>query len=224
VDIGIGIPEGQQQNIFQEFVRMCRRRNDSQVSGLGIGLSYAWKAVQYLPEHELRMNSQLGRGSDFQLYLPIAENFSSADPVFHHNNQQPLSGRLIFVIEDDKQVLNALAKQLEGWGCLVECASSLAELHQILNETLRPPDLVITDFYLAENETAHQIIATVHAECGSVPILILSAHGISLADKIRLPENTELLRKPVVGEVLLGVVRRAIENNEISPTNKILHY
>ncbi len=66
-DSGIGIADELHDEIFEEFFR-CHR---GQTHGLGIGLSYALKATECLPNHSLQVYSRLHHGSDFQLCLPV---------------------------------------------------------------------------------------------------------------------------------------------------------
>ncbi len=69
-DSGIGIDKEHHTAIFKEFFR-CHNPLIRDTDGLGIGLAYSIKAVEYLPKHSLQVHSRLNRGSDFQLCLPI---------------------------------------------------------------------------------------------------------------------------------------------------------
>jgi len=195
-DTGIGIAEKQKHEIFKEFYRGQRRQEDRSVQGLGIGLAYVIKAIEHLPGHELSLNSQINRGSDFQISLPVAEVSPSCAAVVGSELDACVAKRFVLIVDDDPDVRNALAEQLTGWGCIVQTAGSKAETLALLSDNLRPPDLLITDFYLDKQETAHDIIAAVEADCGPVAILILSAHAISCEDKAKLPDTIFLLRKP----------------------------
>lgn len=207
-DSGPGIADSMREDIFKEFFRSNRRQSDSHLQGLGIGLAYVSTATQCLPEHSLQLYSRPGRGSDFQLYLPIAvtpPNRSCVMPLGFG-----FTGSFVFVVDDDLEVLDAMVKQLIAWGCLVQHASTQAETLSALAENLRTPDLLITDFYLQDQETAHDIIAAVHADCGPVPTLILSARAISDQEKAKLPANTQLLRKPAGATKLMETMARAM--------------
>jgi signal transduction histidine kinase/CheY-like chemotaxis protein len=208
-DTGIGISEPQKDSVFKDFYRGHRRRQDPHVYGLGIGLAYVLKAVELLPRHSLDFYSQPNLGSDFQIRLPIAIEPALGTKLQTLINSD-LADSFIFIVDDDQAVLDALAKQLLTQGCLVQKARSKAELEIALIDTLRPPDLLICDFYLTEDETAHDIIATLEADCGPVPTLILSAHAISDADKARWSSNTLLLRKPASAAVLFETIAKAL--------------
>ncbi len=207
-DTGVGISEEMHEHIFKEFYRGGRRQSDAQVYGLGIGLSYVLKATQHLPGHLLEYSSRLNRGSDFTVSLPVGQIMSSGHCA--SETQSDLSGSFILAVDDDALVLNALAEQLRSWGCLVQQAKSKAETLDCLADIIRPPDLLITDFYLDNHETAHDIIAIVQADCGHVPALILSAHTIPYAEKAKWPENTLLLRKPANAAELMATMAKAL--------------
>ena len=204
---GSGIADELQGEIFKEFFRCHRRQADTQAHGLGIGLAYALKATERLPNHSLQVYSRLYQGSDFQLCLPV---IGTAPQRISALPQQPNFTNCFVFIVDNHQDLNAMAEQLTAWGCLVQKAASTAETHAALAENFRLPDLLITNFYLDDNETALDIIAAIQADCGPVPTLILSAHAIPTEDKAKFPENTLLLRKPAGEAVLMEMMAKAM--------------
>jgi signal transduction histidine kinase len=66
-DTGAGIPADQQQQVFQEFVRL----DPHAAPGAGVGLAISQKIVQALGG-ELTLTSEAGQGSRFVLWLPAA--------------------------------------------------------------------------------------------------------------------------------------------------------
>lgn len=208
VDSGAGIVETMREDIFKEFFRSNRRQSDIHAQGLGIGLAYVSAATKCLPQHSLRLYSRPGRGSDFQLYMPVAES------VPHMGAVMPLgyglAGSFVMVVDYDCKVLDAITKQLVTWGCLVQALSCKKETLAALAENIRAPDLLISDFYLQDRETAHDIIEAVHADCGPIPTIILSARAIPDQEKAKLPANTLLLRKPAGAAKLMETMACAL--------------
>lgn len=207
-DSGAGIDEALREDIFKEFFRGNRRQVDAHAQGLGIGLAYVAAAAKCLPEHGLQLYSRLGQGSDFQLYLPVAATVKQTAAVMPLG--YGIAGSFVLVVDDDAEVLNAMVKQLTAWGCLVQSAFSLAETRAALAENIRNPDLLITDFYLQNRETGHDIIAAVQADCGPLPTLILSARAIPDQEKAKLPASTVLLRKPAGAAKLMESIALAM--------------
>ncbi|HSF08405.1 MAG TPA: ATP-binding protein, partial [Nitrospirales bacterium] len=73
-DNGIGISEQYHDKIFQVFERLHTTR---EYEGTGIGLAIVKKAVARLGG-EIRMKSELGKGSVFSFTVPIGENHDDA--------------------------------------------------------------------------------------------------------------------------------------------------
>ncbi|WNM57966.1 sensor histidine kinase [Candidatus Nitrospira allomarina] len=73
-DNGIGISEHYQDKIFQVFERLHTNR---EYEGTGIGLAIVKNAVSRLGG-EIRVKSELGKGSIFSFTVPIGENYDDA--------------------------------------------------------------------------------------------------------------------------------------------------
>ncbi|WP_186429268.1 PAS domain-containing sensor histidine kinase [Clostridium sp. BSD9I1] len=69
-DDGIGIPEEKQKNIFERFIQVDKSlsRNNE---GSGIGLSLV-KSLVEIHEGSIRVKSNLGKGSEFIIKIPVA--------------------------------------------------------------------------------------------------------------------------------------------------------
>jgi signal transduction histidine kinase len=71
VDTGVGIAPADQTRIFEEFEQVnAGPRGDSMQRGTGLGLAISRRLAQLL-EGDIRVESQLGKGSTFTLWLPI---------------------------------------------------------------------------------------------------------------------------------------------------------
>lgn len=69
VDTGIGIEEEEQKLIFDRFYRVNKARSrDRGDSGLGLAIA---KAIVVAHQGDIKVKSELGKGSVFTIYLPI---------------------------------------------------------------------------------------------------------------------------------------------------------
>jgi two-component system phosphate regulon sensor histidine kinase PhoR len=71
-DQGMGIGAGEQQTIFQKFVRGDAAKQAG-IKGTGIGLAMVRQIVEAM-HGEIRLKSEIGAGSTFTLVLPLTEN------------------------------------------------------------------------------------------------------------------------------------------------------
>jgi len=76
-DNGIGIPENEQQRIFERFYRVDRSRKHAS-SGTGLGLSIV-KNLTQAQGGEVRLRSRQGEGSTFEIFLPVNVEVSLED-------------------------------------------------------------------------------------------------------------------------------------------------
>jgi signal transduction histidine kinase len=66
-DTGIGIPEEDQQHLFDRFYRA---RNSGNVQGTGLGLNIVKKYVE-LMDGEISFNSIFNEGTTFTVKIPL---------------------------------------------------------------------------------------------------------------------------------------------------------
>jgi PAS domain S-box-containing protein len=119
-DTGIGIAESDLSRLFKEFQQLesgAGRRQEG--TGLGLALT---KRLAELHGGEVKVTSELGRGSIFTIKLPLrppdatAATSVSMLPIASLHDRRPL----VLVVEDDLQAAELLARQLDGGGFRAE--------------------------------------------------------------------------------------------------------
>ena len=76
-DTGIGIPRNQQARVFQEYYQLGNPERD-RAKGLGLGLAIVRRLTDLLG-CELKLRSEPGRGSCFEVAIPLAKEPASAE-------------------------------------------------------------------------------------------------------------------------------------------------
>jgi signal transduction histidine kinase/CheY-like chemotaxis protein len=207
-DTGIGIDPSQQAAVLEEFVRLDTSRSGEQ--GLGLGLAIVKRTAELLGL-TIRLRSMPGKGSVFEVQMQAAQvppPLPASAPL-PPQWQQALQGAFVWVVDDDSRNREATAALLRHHGCLVvEAASAAAALHE-LTQHLRPPDALVTDFYLGAGDNGLALLDQLREACGStVPALLITA-------ETQLPRQltvaTLLLHKPAGTEKLLASLARALE-------------
>lgn len=207
-DTGSGIPPTQLENIFIEFTRL--ENNASQAEqGMGLGLSISQRLTDLL-QHSLTVYSQEGRGSIFSLSLPCHQRsvkLISINQINHPVTRPNLHQWQVIIVDDDDAVRLGMTALLTQWHARVIAAANIDELSKKLQKTTQAPDLLITDYRLAQGVTAEDIIrivndkfkqaiSTIIITGDTTPARILEAHN---AGQI-------LLHKPVDPEKLKACI------------------
>ena len=78
-DTGIGIPQDEQSRIFERFARSDQERVQER-AGSGLGLSLV-KEIAEIHDGRVSVESEVGRGSCFRMWLPSREAGTRADVV-----------------------------------------------------------------------------------------------------------------------------------------------
>ena len=209
-DTGIGIPEERNAEVFEEFRQIDNPHRDRS-RGLGLGLAIVRRlcALLGLP---LTLRSRLGRGTVVSVLLPRAERAGAAAAV--PAPPQPvwdMRSRIVLVIDDERDVLQATAVLLERWGCKVLTAQSGEQGQALLRGAGLVPDIILSDLRLRDEETGIEAIAAVRAALRQpVPAVLLT--GDTAPERIRLARESgyRLLHKPLQPARLRAALQRAI--------------
>jgi len=110
----------------------------------------------------------------------------------------PASGKLIVVIDDDALALDAMRGLLRRWGCLVVTAESESAALATLSADEQRPDLIISDYRLADGNTGIEAIQRLRSAFGA-PIPAFLVTGDIAPERLReaSANGFHLLHKPV---------------------------
>jgi signal transduction histidine kinase/integral membrane sensor domain MASE1 len=214
-DSGPGIPEGHRQNIFGEFFQLPTAERD-RYGGLGLGLAIVDRLRQLL-NHEIELTSTVGRGSRFTILVPMAaEGVTSVKTVRSpHPAAFAVEGKVILIIDDAPIVLEGTSGLLGKWGySVVTAASDEAALSQ-LTERQQRPDLIISDYHLANGKTGIEAIERIDAAFGaSIPTILIS--GDTAPERLRDAKDKGyiLLHKPVDPMRLRAVLHQLFKDHD----------
>ncbi len=211
-DNGPGIPEDERNNIFDEFHQLHNPERDRS-KGLGLGLAIVKRLIKLLGS-EIDLKSAPGQGSCFSFQLPLGrktDEIISADET--PAPSQPLSGRRILIIEDEKNIRTALQETLNQWGCITYAADGIETALQLISQ--QPDwDLILSDFRLRNKDTGLEAISAVNKVLNkNIPAIFIT--GDTAPERIREASDSgyTLLHKPVKPAQLRLAISQALSQS-----------
>jgi signal transduction histidine kinase/DNA-binding response OmpR family regulator len=146
-DNGIGISEDDQQHIFNRYFRV--ENPDSFVqTGSGIGLSLT-KELTELHSGRVEVESRLGKGTTFKVYLPLGKDHLSPEEMVDHveaRKDQPFSLKQ-FALKDEQEYIDKydpVQPQLDhGDRPLLLIVDDDRELRNFIKSSFSPDYIVI---------------------------------------------------------------------------------
>lgn len=207
-DTGVGIPEGEQKIIFEEFHQLSNIERDRS-KGLGLGLSIVKRTASLL-EHPVYVESQPGKGSSFSIEVkqvlvcekPVCATAAIEEVV------KPAGRTLIVVIDDERKIREGTQSLFEQWDCDVIAAANMQDAiaqFRLLNQL---PDGIISDYRLSESETGIDAIEAIFSAFDiTIPALIVS--GDIAIESLRKVDSAkfQILHKPVAALKLRTFLR-----------------
>ena len=126
----------------------------------------------------------------------------------------------ILVIDDEENIRNGLAVNFEMEDYNVKTAASGKEGLSLLRKG--DIDLVITDLRM-DGIAGEEVVRRVATETPGIPVIVLTGHGsIDAAVNAMKAGAYDFLTKPLNLDQLNIIVKRALENRELSLKHKIL--
>ncbi|NOX33444.1 MAG: transporter substrate-binding domain-containing protein [Deltaproteobacteria bacterium] len=180
--------------------------------GTGLGLSVIHGIVANYGG-EINVNSSLGQGSKFDVYIPaIRENMVSKQ---HHGTENiPTGNERILLVDDEKQVLQIEQIILERLGYHVEFKNSSIDALEIIKNNPGSWDLIISDMTMPDM-TGDKLAKKIMDIEPQLPVIICTGFSerVSL-ENIKSIGVKALLMKPIVRSELATTVRSVLDEAE----------
>jgi PAS domain S-box-containing protein len=203
-DTGTGMDRDTLSQIFEPFFT-----TKEQGKGTGLGLATVFGVVKQSGGH-LQVDSELGRGTRFRVYLPAtdeaptAQELSSAPMTLDGNES-------ILLVEDQDEVRRAAAQVLRRRGYRVIEARNAGEALLACESQTAPIQLMVTDVvmpYVSGQELAERL----RAVQPDMRILFMSGHSEGIdAGSMGIPQGMEYLPKPFTPDMLARRVREILD-------------
>jgi signal transduction histidine kinase len=216
-DTGIGIAAADQQRVFEEFVQLGNPGRDRNL-GQGLGLAIAQRSAVAMGT-QISLRSVPGRGSSFSISLPALQAQDAEVTVLPATGALPLQDLLIWLLDDDEALREAMTLRLQTWGAQVRELHSVAALRQALEHataagttnTAPRPALLMTDQRLPDGSGALAVALTRQAFGAGLPCLLLTGDPDAELSLQLQQQGVPLLVKPVAAPELLQAVEIAAQ-------------
>ncbi|WNC68669.1 response regulator [Thalassotalea nanhaiensis] len=212
-DRGIGISDEHKKDIFKPYF-------STKENGHGLGLSSCWTIVK---NHNgtIQVESEIGVGSTFTIYLPIFEKNKNIKPMHQpfSNEIVPGSGRILY-IEDDQNTLAATYEMLEQLGYEVQCYSNVVCAIDYIKKQPDDFDLVISDFIIGDFlQGGIEVLDTVRQVRPDCPVVLLTGYFQSLEKRAESkPQFSFIAQKPIGIAKISQIVNRFIKSTKSANT------
>lgn len=143
LDSGRGIADEQKSLIFDEFKQLDKHENNQ---GLGLGLTIVEK-MSALLEHDIKVRSELGKGTQFQVQLQRSKNKNPVSAPLNQASQVEtfLEGKYVLLIENEPLIQAAMTTLFTDWGARVLVARDHASAMEAYQDNI---DIIIADYHL----------------------------------------------------------------------------
>ncbi|WP_200819685.1 PAS domain-containing protein [Methylopila sp. Yamaguchi] len=170
--------------------------------GTGLGLSMAHGLVAQLGG-ALTIESQLGVGTNVELWLPVSPNIVTATEALAAPLASLVERGLALLVDDEEVVRASTADMLEELGYRVQEASSAEAALALVAEGARP-DLLVTD-HLMPGMTGVDLARVLKERLPDLPVLIVSGYADAEGIAPDLPRLTKPFRSAELAASVMGL-------------------
>lgn len=202
-DNGCGMDDQTKSRIFERFFTL-----KDPGKGTGLGLATVLEIVQ-ASGGRIEVESELGQGSTFKIYLPQVEESLAPDAL---PAGQPIVGgsETILVVEDECEIRNLANHSLQTHGYKVLVARSAEEALQA-SQISGPVHLLVSDVILPQM-SGPELADQLTKGQPELKVLFLSGYSEDAIGRLRLlAKSTPFLQKPFAPATLLRKVREVLD-------------
>ncbi|MBK1721634.1 PAS domain S-box protein [Thiocystis violacea] len=216
LDTGIGMSEAQIANLFSPFEQadgsITRR-----FGGTGLGLAIS-KRLAEMMGGDLQVRSQLGKGTRFDLRVPLIDPRGVIGPhriaprtTVLAQTRQRLRGLVILVAEDNPANRLVLEELLDDEGCaLVQVENGLEAVERVRNDAPGAFDLVLMDIQMPVMDGL-EATGRIRELAPALPVIGLTAHAMrSERERCLAAGMLDHVAKPVDLEILIATILKRV--------------
>ncbi|MBF0573126.1 MAG: response regulator [Desulfamplus sp.] len=215
-DTGCGIPEDIHERIFEPFFT-----TKDVGKGTGMGLAAVYGIIR---SHEGMMNfqSEIGIGTVFKIYLPVADNLSVCSDNNISLSEKAISltqttignKQTILIAEDDEPVRKMIVRILENSNYRVLSAENGSQAIQLFEKNSGTIDIAMLDVVMP-GLGGDKVMEHIRKIKNDIPIIFLTGYSRGMLPETILSQgNYDTLQKPVSRSEMLSKVKEFISKKQ----------
>ena len=212
-DTGIGMTDNQMQDVFEPYGQ-ADRTISRRYGGTGLGLNIC-KQLLTLMGGSITVSSQLGKGSSFQIQIPLGLGSCPVEIA-------PLESRTqwrVLVADDNPETIQAITDPLKplGWRC--DAASSVAQVLELAQKASQQDDpygLMLIDSDLDSKQMVSRLRSD-QALCQPRIVLMTPFGQEATAVRDLAASVDDSLSKPILPSELLACLNNLLETEHQMP-------
>lgn len=203
-DTGCGMDADLQSHIFEPFFTTKEKGK-----GTGLGLATAYGVIKQSGGY-IWVDSEVGKGTTFRIYLPEASAAAEALPEVKPAAKAAQERRTILVVEDERSLRKLTRKTLSEAGHTVFEAGDASEALEVSRKTEGIIDLLLTDVIMP-GMSGKKLADVLVTERPGISVLYMSGYTDGeIATQGVLEQGTSILRKPFTRDELMRQVENAL--------------
>ncbi len=203
-DTGAGMDSDVQSRVFEPFFT-------TKVHGTGLGLSTSYGIIRQAGG-DIWVDSKLGQGTTFRIYLPVAEQVTE-DAAVPQFTRLLHGSETILLVEDEEGVRRVVETMLKRRGYNVLSSNSSTDAITLADGHPGAIDLLITDMVMP-GMSGRKMAECLTERRPAMKVLYVSGYG----DSVGSPVGTPFLQKPFSTEELAVKIREVLRPTAESAT------
>ncbi len=220
-DTGIGITKEQQHHIFEEFSQ-GDEDTEKRYGGFGLGLAITKKIIKLL-NGKITLDSELDKGSEFTLYIPIKLSSSLApEEETEISEIQNFSNKKVLIVDDDPSQLSLTSEVASLAGLSYDICENGIEAISFLHKTTY--DLVLTDIQMPKMD-GFGLLKEIknNKNLANLPVIALSGRTDTSFSEYQKAGFSGSLRKPYAPKALIDLIAEILRVDLVDYEEVVIH-
>jgi len=177
--------------------------------GTGMGLAVVHGIVKN-HSGDIKVFSSPGKGTEFQVYLPIEKATTPSKAIDFPDNLQK-GNEFILLVDDEEMIVDIMSEMLEQLGYRVSAFNNSRDALETFRFQSEKYDLVITDMTMP-NMTGDQLAKEMKKLRPDIPIIICTGYNESISKaKSHFDGIQDFIMKPVNMKKLSSSIRNILD-------------